>query len=70
MPKLPKFKWEPKYGPAFITGLFNLIVFGLGWLVLWANLPNDMKAANASIAELKLNFSGHENKYHRYARPC
>lgn len=59
-------KWEPKYGPAFLTGIFNILLFLAGWAIIWFNLPNDVKAANASIAELKRSIallSENQNKH-------
>lgn len=48
---VPKFKWE--YGPAFLGAVINALVFIIGFLAIWFNLPSDLKAANAQIVEMK-----------------
>ena len=45
-------KWEPKYGPAFITGVVQIVIMLITGAILWTNLQNDVKAANVKIDAL------------------
>lgn len=45
-------KWEPKYGPAFVTGIVQIVVMMITGAIVWTNLQNDVKAANVKIDAL------------------
>lgn len=49
---MSEWKWEPKYGPAFLTGIAQLIMMLVVGTALWTNLQNDVKAANSKIETL------------------
>lgn len=47
-------RWEPKFGPAFITGIIQIAAMLVGGGIVWTNLQNSVNTANASISELKI----------------